>query len=106
MFMQFQFLPFSAATSIHITQKPKGVPKKINPEKYCMAPLPEPLPLTCPGQHLHRQYGKYIHNDDKDIVENITTLSKGRLKIILIDGIVFRYKSTCTYTSFLVNSRN
>ena len=83
----------SATTSIHITQKPKGVPKKINAEKYCMASLPEPLPLTCPGQHLHRQYGKYVHDDDRDLVENITALSKGRLKIILIDGIVFRYKN-------------
>jgi hypothetical protein len=78
----------SAATSVHINQKPRGIPKKINPEKYCMTPFPGSLPLTCPGQHLHKQYGKYVYDSGRDIVENIMALSEGKLKIVLIDGIV------------------
>lgn len=62
----------------------------ITPENYCMAPLPVSLPITCPGQHLHKQYTKYVHDSDRDIIENITALSKGKLKVVLIDGIVFR----------------
>lgn len=81
---------YSSTTSVHITQRPRGIPKMINPENYCMTPLPVSLPITCPGQHLHKQYTKYVHDSDRDMIENITALSKGKLKVVLIDGIVFR----------------
>jgi hypothetical protein len=52
-----------------------------------MTPFPGSLPLTCPGQHLHKQYGKYVYDSGRDIVENIMALSEGKLKIVLHHSI-------------------
>ena len=55
-----------------------------------MSLVPDPLPLSCPGQHLHKVFGKNVYDDGKNPAEDPSTLSQGRLKVILIDGVIYR----------------
>lgn len=52
--------------------------------------VPSPLPLVCPGQHLHKVLSKYVIDDGKSPLEDPTTFSLGRLRVILVDGVVYR----------------
>ncbi|KAL4220206.1 hypothetical protein ACF0H5_020614 [Mactra antiquata] len=73
-------------------EKKKGASKlkKIN-RKYCeMSEVPLPLPLSCPGQHLHKTQSKQSYDDGKNPTEDPSTFSQGRLKVLLIDGVVYR----------------
>ncbi|XP_052271990.1 uncharacterized protein C5orf34 homolog [Dreissena polymorpha] len=64
--------------------------RKINRKECCMSLVPDPLPLSCPGQHLHKVFGKNVYDDGKNPAEDPSTLSQGRLKVILIDGVIYR----------------
>ncbi|KAK3092815.1 hypothetical protein FSP39_007490 [Pinctada imbricata] len=55
-----------------------------------LSTLPVPLPLTCPAQYLHRQLSKYVYDQDKDPMENIATFKQGKLKVLMVEGIIFR----------------
>ncbi|XP_062612767.1 uncharacterized protein C5orf34-like [Saccostrea cucullata] len=75
----------------------EGVKKQkapVNPQhckdKYCMCPFPAPTPLTCPSQHLHRLQTNYIYDDDKNSLDNLTTFKQGRLKVLMVEGVIFR----------------
>ena len=54
--------------------------------------VPDPLPLVCPGQHLHTVLGKQVIDDGKNPLQDPTTFSLGRLKVILVDGVIYRYE--------------
>ncbi|WAR28091.1 CE034-like protein [Mya arenaria] len=64
--------------------------RQINKKHCIMSPVPSSLPLVCPGQHLHKLFGNNIYDDGKNPVEDPTTFSFGRLKVLLIDGVIFR----------------
>lgn len=64
--------------------------RQIDKNKCRMAKVPLPLPLSCPGQHLHKMQTKRAYDDGKDPIEDPTTFSQGRLKVLLVDGIVYR----------------
>ncbi|XP_061183350.1 uncharacterized protein C5orf34 homolog [Saccostrea echinata] len=59
-------------------------------DKFCMCPFPTPTPLTCPAQHLHRLQTNYIYDDDKNSLDNLTTFKQGRLKVLMVEGVIFR----------------
>lgn len=59
-------------------------------EKACMSPFPTPTPLTCPAQHLHKLQTKYIYDDDKNSLDNLTTFKQGQLKVLMVEGVIFR----------------
>lgn len=64
--------------------------RQINRKSCHMSELPPSLPLSCPGQHLHKTQHKQSFDDGKNPLEDPTTFSQGRLKVLLIDGIVYR----------------
>jgi hypothetical protein len=59
-------------------------------DKFCMSPLPTPHPLTCPAQHLHKLQTKYIYDDDKNSLDNLTTFKQGQLKVLMVEGVIYR----------------
>ncbi|XP_053404672.1 uncharacterized protein C5orf34 homolog [Mercenaria mercenaria] len=64
--------------------------RQINRKTCVMSQLPQPLPLSCPGQHLHKMHVKKTYDDGKNPLEDPTTFSQGRLKVLLIDGVIYR----------------
>ncbi|OWF52201.1 hypothetical protein KP79_PYT20100 [Mizuhopecten yessoensis] len=58
--------------------------------KCVLSTLPRPLPLSCEGQHLHSLGGRYLYDDEKDLEENLAVFKQGKLKVLLIEGVVFR----------------
>ena len=64
--------------------------RQINRKACVMSKLPQSLPLSCPGQHLHKMHAKKAYDDGKNPVEDPTTFSQGRLKVLLIDGVIYR----------------
>ena len=65
--------------------------RRINKDDCVLSEVPCPLPLTCKGQHLHKGHSsKKVFDDGKDPLEDWTTLSQGCLKVILVDGVIYR----------------
>lgn len=64
--------------------------REINKKNCIMSQLPQPLPLSCPGQHLHKIQSKKTYDDGKDPMQDPTTFAQGRLKVLLIDGVIYR----------------
>ncbi|XP_041359472.1 uncharacterized protein C5orf34 homolog isoform X2 [Gigantopelta aegis] len=62
------------------SSRPKKMPIHIDKKKCMLTSLPRALPLTCPFQHKH----KWNIADDSEIIQ------AGILKVILIDGAVYR----------------
>ncbi|KAK3603768.1 hypothetical protein CHS0354_023387 [Potamilus streckersoni] len=67
-----------------------GYPIKVNKDQCVHSVIPQPLPLTCTGQHLHKQQSRQVFEDQKNPMEDPTTFRQGRLKVMLIEGVVFR----------------
>ncbi|KAL3846781.1 hypothetical protein ACJMK2_017739 [Sinanodonta woodiana] len=67
-----------------------GYPAKVNKDQCVHSVIPQPLPLTCTGQLLHKQQSKQIFEDEKTNTDDPTTFRQGRLKVMLIEGVVFR----------------
>lgn len=65
-------------------------PHTIRRDKCVLSTLPRPLPLSCEGKHLHSLGGQYLYDDDKDLETNLTVFKQGKLKVLLIEGVVFR----------------
>ncbi|KAL5004165.1 hypothetical protein ScPMuIL_017621 [Solemya velum] len=61
-------------------------PMKINPDRCVLTSIPAPIPLTCPGKHLHKLQLQQAPDQTVDIL----SWRRGKLKIILIDGVVYR----------------
>lgn len=73
-----------------VTKKKDPTLQKFSKDQYCMCPLPTPLPLTCPAQHLHKLQSSYIYDDEKNSLDNLTTFKQGRLKVLMVEGVIFR----------------
>lgn len=73
-----------------ITKKKDPTLQKFSKDQYCMCPLPIPLPLTCPAQHLHKLQSSFIYDDEKNSLDNLTTFKQGRLKVLMVEGVIFR----------------
>ena len=67
-----------------------GCLRKIKKEKCVFSEVPLPLPLTCVGQHLHKVQTKQAYDDGKNPIEDLSTFHHGRLKILLVDGVIYR----------------
>ncbi|XP_033760537.1 uncharacterized protein C5orf34 homolog [Pecten maximus] len=65
-------------------------PRTVRREKCVLSTLPRPLPLSCEGKHLHSLGGQYLYDDDKDLEGNLAVFKQGKLKVLLIEGVVFR----------------
>ena len=50
------------------------------------------LPVTCPLQHLH-QWQR--HDDDDKGQDNISEFKQGQLKVLMMEGVVYRLVFTC-----------
>ncbi|XP_060071260.1 uncharacterized protein C5orf34 homolog [Ylistrum balloti] len=64
--------------------------------KCVLSTLPRPLPLSCEGQHLHSLGGQYLYDDEKDVEANLAIFKQGKLKVLLIEGVVFRFVRLAT----------
>lgn len=65
--------------------------QKIRKETCHMSHLPTPLYVTCPGQHLHKQQSdKFIYDDGNSPVDNAAIMKQGCLKVLLVEGVVYR----------------
>ena len=75
----------------------KDLQKAFNKDQFIVSSLPEPVPLKCPGQHLH----KWLNSADSkhqqlwpvlvgNHVQLETDLRQGRLKVLVISGVVYR----------------
>lgn len=99
----YYFLPLiSHYTSfISATGKPEELdtsPSKARKSGTIRCGMTAPLPLTCPGQHLHASFSRPVYDDGKVPGDDPTTLGLGRLKVILMDGVVYRLDMT--YSQF------
>ena len=69
----------------------KGYLRRIKKGECVYSGVPLPLPLTCIGQHLHKAQVRQAYDDGKNPVEDLSTFHNGRLKILLVDGVIYRY---------------
>ena len=82
---------FYAVDGNEMKKKKEPTNQLYSKEKCDICPLPVPLPLTCPAQHLYKLQTNYILDDDKSSLENLTTFKQGRLKVLMVEGVIFRY---------------
>lgn len=65
-------------------------PKKVDVDSCVLSTVPRPLPLSCPGQHLHTWRTRDL---DHVGVDDIGRQGHGHLKVILAEGVIYRLAS-------------
>lgn len=82
------------SVSVKLSSNPKKKqkdPRSIRRDKCVLSQVPRPLPLSCEGQHLHSLGGRDLYDNERDLEENLAIFRQGKLKVLLIEGVVFRY---------------
>lgn len=72
--------------------------QKVDKDQFVISPLPEPVPLKCPGQHLHK-WLNFVDSKHQQLwpvlvgnsVQLETDLCQGRLKVLVLSGVVYRF---------------